>query len=293
MPNNLSTPQKSQTVKKVLILGCGDLGGRIATHLGSEAYQVTGLRRTIKPDTPWISYRHCDACNPDALGKVVSEGFDIIVVTMTPSERSDRGYQQAYVKTNEILIESLAKSRQSPELIIFVSSTAVYGQNDGSVVDELSLTAPESFSGKRLLEAENVIRHSGFPHVILRFSGIYGPGRTRLIEQVKQGKASSSGSYTNRIHVEDGAGFIAHLIRQTAPIEPIYLVTDSAPTPMAEVAHWIAGSLGIQNFYAQDAVNDRGNKRLNNARMLATGYRLRYPDFRAGYGEMLASYEGQ
>lgn len=287
MTNNLSTPPKSQTVKKVLILGCGDLGSRLAQHLNPELFQVTGLRRTYTPDNNHLRYLSCDVTDQAALGNVVAAGVDIVVITMTPAERSDSGYQQAYVQTNEVLLRALRDEKQSPELIVFVSSTAVYAQDDGSLVDETSSTHPESFSGKRLLEAENVLRDSEFAHVILRFSGIYGPGRRRLIEQVKQGKASPSASYTNRIHIEDGAGFIAHLINDTGSPASTYIVTDSTPTPMAEVTGWIAAHLGIKDFYSPEAVNERGNKRLSNARMLSTGYQLRYPDFRAGYAELL------
>lgn len=286
MPNNLSTSRKSQTGKKVLIIGCGDLGARLATHLDLEGYQVTGIRRRPIPNTPQLRYLSCDVNDGPAFEQIIAEGFNIIVITMTPAERSDYGYQQAYVRTSENLVRALAALNQSPELMLFVSSTAVYAQDDGSRVDESAPTAPESFSGKRLLEAENVIRASGFANVILRFSGIYGPGRHRLIEQVRQHKASASRGYTNRIHVEDGAGFIAHLIQRGASA-PIYIVTDSAPTPMVEVIDWIADQLGVIHAYSTEAVNERGNKRLDNALMLGTGFRLRYPDFRRGYAELL------
>jgi nucleoside-diphosphate-sugar epimerase len=288
MPNSLSTSRKSQTGKKVLIIGCGDLGARLATHLDLEGYQVTGIRRRPMPNTPQLRYLSCDVNDGPAFEQIIAEGFNIIVITMTPAERSDYGYQQAYVRTSENLVRALAALNQSPELILFVSSTAVYAQDDGSRVDESAPTAPESFSGKRLLEAENVIRASGFANVILRFSGIYGPGRHRLIEQVRQHKASASRGYTNRIHVEDGAGFIAHLIQRGASA-PIYIVTDSAPTPMVEVIDWIADQLGVIHAYSTEAVNERGNKRLDNALMLGTCFRLRYPDFRRGYAELLGT----
>lgn len=287
MTNDSIAPQTSQSSKKILIVGCGDIGHRLAGQLDVKRFQTTGIRRHCPPDTAYLRYQPCDANQPDELLNVVSQGFDIILITMTPAERSDAGYERAYVNTCKYLVAALTELNQRPELIIFVSSTAVYAQQDGSWVDENSPTEPTNFSGKRLLEAEAVIRHSGLPHTLLRLSGIYGPGRNRLIEQVVQQRASGSPDYTNRIHVDDCAGFIAHLINNYQDISPIYVVTDCAPTPMVEVVSWIAKRLGIEDFLSTEATNERGNKRLSNRRMLSTGYHLRYQSFRDGYTTLL------
>lgn len=282
------TPQE-----KLLIIGCGDIGERLAHQLDSGRYLVVGLRRTPPDDLPYLRYRRADATQAVALSTVLKdEQPDIIVISMTPTERSDAGYEQAYVQTCRNLIAGLKEHRLQPRLIIFVSSTAVYCQQDGSWIDETAQTEPDSFSGKRLLEAEQTLQLSGFAQCIVRFSGIYGPGRYRLIEQVKQGRASASPHYTNRIHADDCAGFLAHLIDQQrqSGIAPLYIGSDSAPAPMVEVVSWIAAQLGIESFIAPDAINERGNKRISNASLLASGYQLRYPDFRAGYTRLLEDY---
>lgn len=293
MANNLSTPQKSNSMKKVLIIGCGDIGSRLARHLDTNAYQITGIRRNCPQDTAKLRYRPCNTSDASALKATLEESFEIIVITMTPGERSDAGYEQAYVHTCKNLVNALTGLNQQPELIIFVSSTAVYAQDDGSWVDENSLAEPSGFSGKRLLEAEAVIHNSGFINTLVRFSGIYGPGRNRLIEQVKQQRASASWSHTNRIHAEDCAGFLAHLINQRKSLAPIYIATDSAPTPMVEVVSWIAEQLGVEDFLSTEATNERGNKKLNNALMLASGYKLRYETWQQGYAEMLDEKQEQ
>ncbi|WP_052417524.1 SDR family oxidoreductase [Cellvibrio mixtus] len=287
MTNNLSVPQNLQSMKKVLIVGCGDIGQRLARYLEHDDYKITGIRRNCPPDTLHIRYRSCDTSDYSAFKSVLEEGFNIIVITMTPAERSDAGYRQAYVQTCCYLVEALNALDLQPELIIFVSSTAVYAQDDGSWVDENSPTAPTGFSGKRLLEAEAIIHNSGFTNTVVRFSGIYGPGRNRLIEQVKQGRASASEHFTNRIHAEDCACFLAHLIKHTGSLAPVYIATDSHPTPMVDVVSWIAGKLGIKDFLSGEAVNERGNKQLNNELMRSTGYKLRYENFRQGYLEMI------
>lgn len=276
--------------EKLLIIGCGDIGQRLAQQLDPNRYQVTGLRRHPPVDLHHLRYLACDATQSGQLDRILgNEEFNVIVISMTPAERSDAGYEQAYVQTCRNLVAGLKQYQRQPRLVVFVSSTAVYGQNDGSWVDELSPTEPEGFSGKRLLEAEQVIRQSGFAHCSLRFSGIYGPGRNRLIEQVKQQRAPASTHYTNRIHADDCAGVLAHVIelQRRQDLAPVYLATDSSPTPMIDVVSWIAGQLGVEDFLSPDAVNERGNKRISNQRLLTSGYALRYPDFRTGYTELI------
>ena len=289
MTINPSSPEKC------LIIGCGDIGQRIARQLAPLGYQITGLRRSLTTDLPYLHYRQGDVGNPEQLHPLLAEGFDVIVISMTPDERSDAGYQRAYVNTCQNTVNGLQQPtlQQKPRLILFVSSSAVYAQQDGSWVDEASPCEPDSFSGKRLLEAEAVIARSGFAYAIVRSSGIYGPGRNRLIEQVLHKRASASQHFTNRIHAEDCAGFMVHLIEQAKhkSIEPIYIATDSCPTPMVEVVSWIASELGVTDFLSADAVNVRGNKRLSNRLMLATGYTLGYKDFRQGYGDMLEGFK--
>lgn len=284
---------------QVLILGCGDIGRRLADVLPASRFDITGLRRSPpqNPDQPeHLRYLSCDLSEPLALDSIIADqpgGFDIILITMTPGERGDEGYRQAYVHTCETLIASLKHHNQTPRLILLVSSTSVYGQQDGSWVDESSPTQPETFNGKRLLEAETVIRQSGFNHSIIRFSGIYGPGRTRLIEQVRQGRARLSASYTNRIHADDCAGVLAHLIEralQGVELQTTYIATDNQPTPMAEVVAWLAMQLKVNRaiFAPHDPASpDSGNKRCSNQALLKTGYHFRYPTYQAGYSTLL------
>lgn len=291
MPITQIDLQKS-LANRLLIIGCGDIGQRLAQKITPQGYQVTGLRRSLIADLPHLHYTVCDVTEADSLKPILATGFDVIVISMTPSERSDAGYQRAYVDTCRNLVHSLRALQQQPRLVIFVSSTGVYAQDDGSWINEDSPTTPETFSGKRLLEAEQIIADSGFTHTIVRFSGIYGPGRNRLIEQVVQQRASASSAYTNRIHADDCAGVLAYLIKQSEQqaLAPLYLATDSSPTPMVDVVSWIAAQLEIEKFLSLDATNERGNKRISNQRLLQCGYQFIYKDYQQGYTDMLKSY---
>jgi nucleoside-diphosphate-sugar epimerase len=279
-----------QQQEKLLILGCGDIGQRLAQCLPQDAYEVTGLRRNPPEDLPFLRYQACDVTNAEELAEVLKQGFAVIVISMTPSERSDSGYERAYVKTCRNLVGILGTQSLKPRLLIFVSSTAVYGQLDGGWVDESSPTEPEGFSGQRLLEAEGIIQNSGYPNTIVRFSGIYGPNRNRLIEQVKQKRASASTHFTNRIHADDCARSLAHLIelsRKGEKLHSVYLATDSAPAPMLEVVTWLAKQMGVTEFLSEAATNERGNKRCSNQRLLDSGFVFRYPSFKDGYAELI------
>ncbi len=281
---------QSLSKEQVLIVGCGDIGQRLAQCLPQDTYEVTGLRRTPSEDTAFLHYQACDVTDSQQLAQVLQHNFDVVVVTMTPSERSDAGYERAYVQTCQNLVTALRAQAQKSPLLVFVSSSAVYGQMDASWVDEASPTLPDGFSGKRLLEAEALIKNSGFAYTIVRFSGIYGPNRNRLIEQVRQAKASASTHFTNRIHADDCARSLAHLIelhRQGKPIAPLYLASDSSPAPMLEVVTWLAEQMGVENFLSDAATNERGNKRCSNQRLLDSGFEFRYPSFKDGYAELI------
>jgi nucleoside-diphosphate-sugar epimerase len=282
---------QSLSKEQVLIVGCGDIGRRLAHWLPQDKYEVTGLRRNPPENLPFLRYQACDVTNASEFGEILRQDFAVIVISMTPSERSDTGYQRAYVQTCQNLVDALQAQSLKPRLLIFVSSSAVYGQLDGSWVDESSPTEPDSFSGKRLLEAEAIIQNSGFSSTIVRFSGIYGPNRNRLIEQVRQKKASASPYITNRIHADDCAGSLAHLIelnRDGLDVLPIYLATDNLPIAMIDVVTWLAQQMGVTDFLSDQATNERGNKRCSNQRLLDSGYVFHYPTFKEGYAAVLA-----
>ena len=102
----------------------------------------------------------------------------------------DPHYRRAYVDGPRALVEALAGQAKPPGRIVMVSSTAVFAQQAGEWVDETSPTEPTHFSGRRLLEGEQVIRSGPIPATVVRLAGIYGPRRTRLVERVRSGAAT-------------------------------------------------------------------------------------------------------
>jgi nucleoside-diphosphate-sugar epimerase len=276
-------------MKRLLIAGCGDLGIRLARRLNTEEWSVHGLRRNTQALPASIHPVRADLLDPSSL-KGVAEHWDAVVYQATPDERTPEAYRNAYVRGLDNLSSQCTTNR-----LVFVSSTAVFGQARGEWVDERSSTQPDAFSGQTLLEAEAVAtRASG---VTVRFSGIYGPGRDFLIRSLRSGRAQCRAvppQWTNRIHSEDCAGVLAHLLELENPAD-VYCASDSRPAPRCEVLDWLARQLDLPRPVREVLDCDENGeeidqgKRVCNHRLLESGFEFQYPDYITGYRELLAS----
>lgn len=272
--------------EKLLIIGCGDLGQRLAGISARRGIDVTGIRRRIPAGPPQagLSFIRADYTRQDDLVRVLARGYDRIVLCPTPAERSDPGYRLGFVQLAGNLVQALAG--QIPvKQILWVGSTSVYGQCRGEWIDESSPTHPVRYQGKRLLEAEALLRAAPLPVTIARLAGIYGPGRNRLINSLRTGRAKASAAFTNRIHIEDAARALDHLLYEVREPEELYLISDGEAASQQEVLSWLAARLGAAPPVWEDS--DRLNKRIANRRLLGTGFRLSYPDFKAGFGSFI------
>lgn len=267
-------------------IGCGDLGTDIGTTLSAEGWQVIGVRRRPVADSPFPQVALDVLAEPERLKDLPAP--DHVVYTVTPSQRIEAAYRAAYVEGVRHVLAALP-----PDLrrFMLVSSTGVYHQTHGEWVDETSPANPEGFSGRALLEGETLVQHSGLPATIVRLSGLYGPGRWRLIDRARQQMPAvkTPPTWTNRIHREDAVGFIAHLLRQShagEPLQDLYLGTDDVPATEWDVMCAIHEMLGLPPPTEKPGSDDQ-NKRLRNTRMKETGYALRYPGYREGYADMI------
>jgi nucleoside-diphosphate-sugar epimerase len=168
---------------------------------------------------------------------------------------------------------------------------------DGSWVTEESQTEPDSATSQVLRQTEreliNAHLAAGFPSIIVRASGIYGPERGHLFKQYLRGEATMRGegsSWINMVHVDDLAAALAHLIDHGKPGE-IYNGTDNEPVTQGDFYRWLSERLRRQmpQQAAADANRKRGltNKRVSNAKLVSTGFRFVYPTFREGYAAEL------
>lgn len=271
-----------------LLIGAGDIASRLCPLLQEAGFKVTGVRRRASTSSVFDAIEQADISIQKDCERVVSTRPAVIVITLTPDDYSDTGYEHGYVKPAKVLANILAKMKDYRPLVIFVSSTSVYGQTHGEWVNEQSDTLPQGFSGKRLLEAERALAESSQNYCVVRFSGIYGPGRERLLTRIKQKTVKLTAAWTNRIHSDDCAGFLAHLIKQFnggEELELVYIGTDNMPARQADVIQFIANEYGITLEQPNDieVVENAQGKRLSNQQLLRSGYTLNVADYLQGY----------
>ena len=282
---------------RVLIAGCGDVGTTLGLALAADGDEVVGLRRHPEQLPAPIVPARADLRTGDGLGQAARD-VSVLVYAAAADGFTDDAYRDAYVVGLRNVLDALRAAHAPLERVLFTSSTAVYAQGDGGWVDETAATEPGGFSGKRLLEAEALLLGSGVTASVLRLAGIYGPGRTRLIDEVRSGRATVPDegvpTYTNRIHVADCAGAARHLLRlPAARAQGVWLGVDHEPCDRAVVLDWLADRLGVAHprrvAVAPAPARQRGgNKRCSNAKLVGAGYEFRFPTFREGYADVLA-----
>ena len=277
---------------RIVIAGCGDLGTAAGTLLNGDGHEVFGVRRRSGPIADGITPICADLGEPSQLQALPAD-VAVLIYSAAADGFTDDAYQSAYVSGLRNMLHALDSERLTR--VIFVSSTSVYAQDDGGWVTEQSPTQPSGFSGQRLLQAEALVNARECETSIVRFGGIYGAGRTRLLKQVRAGARCRDEpvQWTNRIHRDDCAGVMRHLVGLDAP-EKLYLGVDCEPAGQCTVLRWLAQEMGAPEPVEAPAEDDSprrrrgGNKRCSNQRLLDSGYEFLYPSFRQGYAQMLA-----
>jgi nucleoside-diphosphate-sugar epimerase len=276
---------------KILIVGCGDLGGTVATQLSAMNIQVTGVRRSDAAISG-VEIIQADITDVSSLEVLKPIQPDILIYCVAANGQTDEQYKANYV---DGLRNVLATQSENPSLkhVFFVSSTRVYGQKTDALLDESMPAIAADFGGERLLEAEALLNNLSCNTTVLRLSGIYGAGRLRMINLAKSSQNwPAQNSWSNRIHKDDAAAFMVFLVLKVLASKPVgtcYIVTDSKPSTQYEVLSWIANQLQISSDITTPVIE--GGKRLSNQSMLSTGFQLQYPDFMAGYRALLAAIE--
>ena len=273
----------------VLIAGCGDLGTEVGLRLAARGEHVIGWRRSAErlPDT-------IDGASVDLTRELptIPVDTDVVVIATAASGRTEEAYRSAYVDATRNVLDALTRDGVHPRRILFVSSTAVYGDFDGGWVTEESPAESTAPTARLIRETEQLLLGSAFggAGLALRLSGIYGPGRTRLIDQVRNGAAvlPAEPQWTNRIHRDDAAAAIVHLVTRVAAPAPIYLGSDELPADLAEVLQFLAVELGLPEPPRGEAASARGGaRRVDSTLLRSTGFAFSYPTFREGYRAVL------
>lgn len=274
-------------MSRILIAGCGDIGAATGELLAEDGHEVVGLKRNPPVNHSKINYIKADITSADDLRNLDAR-FDLVIYILSPDERDEESYNKVFGYGLANLLDVFRRNKATSRFL-FVSSTSVYGQSHGEWVDEESATDPKTATGRIILTAENIILSSSSNNCVIRFSGIYGRSRSRLLDTVMQGGQVQYKPpyYTNRIYRGDCIGvlrFMAGKMLTGARLEQVYLATDDDPAPKWDVYNYLAGKMGVDR--PQKQVLEPGseqNRRCSNKRLKKLGYKFAYSSYRDGY----------
>ena len=283
---------------RVLIVGCGYVGLPLGAELVRQGHEVFGLRRSAADElkTAGIIPLTADVTKLEELKKLPRD-FDWVVNCVAAGGDAEN-YRQVYFEGTKNLIDWLTPD--PPQKFIYTSSTSVYAQNDGSLVMETSATEPLAETSKILVETERLllaaVSERGFPAVILRAAGIYGPERGHWFKQFLKGHAKIEGDgarFLNMIHRDDLVGVIIAALKNGHAGE-IYNAVDNEPVTQLDFFKWLAATLkkDLPPNEPENLNRRRGvtNKRVSNQKLKReSGYQFKYPHFRSGYGAEIIS----
>ena len=274
------------STQKFLIVGQGDIGLPVTNKLAENDLNVTGLARGARHQyalNKKATFMQADAL---MLSAEQLQGFTHIAIIVTPDEYSASGYQNSYLAINQHFAK-LASQLTKLERIVFISSTGVYGQDNGEWIDEDTIpVTPEREASKVILQAEQALQQGfGKRAIIIRPSGIYGRERLMRLRKVKEQEKEpiAAEHWSNRIMDYDLVNIIANALTCDAP-KPMYLATDYAPVTTFELTRWLSKKVGETPPAVDDTKTAVTGKRLHSNIPLAW---LDYPDWQVGYRDIL------
>lgn len=268
----------------VLIIGCGYLGMRAAkawVSAGRRVYALTRGRADLLRAhgvEPVVG----DVLDPDSLTKLPHT--DTVLYAIGLDRTAGRSMREVYVQGLENVFQAHGQHAVGFMQFLYISSTSVYGQTDGSWIDETSPTEPFEESGRVVLEAEQTLRGYRPDAVVLRFAGIYGPGRVLRRASLLKGEPvpGDPERFLNLIHVDDG---VRAVLAAEARAEPgqTYLIADDHPPTRREFFTRTAEMIGAPPPTFDGSGGAEANRRVSNAKAKRElGFTPRYPNFREG-----------
>lgn len=228
-----------------------------------------------------------DLAEPWQAGKL--DGFDSVLYSVGFDRAGVHSMREVYVDGLRQVLAHLAETRR----LIYVSSTGVYGDAEGELIDERSECHPQREGGRLCLEAEQLIRESDVAPVslVLRAAGIYGPGRIPNRSALEKSGALQvePDSWLNLIHVEDLASVIEHASDNVLPHD-LYNVADGCPVQRRDYYGYLGKTLGMAApqfapIQPEGGEPRRGssNKRIDASQLHdECPIRFRFPSYREG-----------
>lgn len=277
-------------LESLLVIGAGYIGFEAALEARKKGFQVYALARSeekkkILQDRGIVPLDG-DLAAPESLPEFPC--VQRVLFSAAPDGHTERDYEQIYVRGLQAVLDRLTQADQ----IVWISSTSVWGDEPQGVVDESVIPSPRGAKPQLLLDAERRVLSSRFPAMVLRLSGIYGPGRNRLaaFREGRWPEPETPLRYLNLIHREDIVRVIDFLFERGEPGE-IYIGTDCEPVLNREMAQWLAVHFPRTQPPASFSGKEPAGKRCSSFKLQAMGFDFRYPSFREGYRGLITAYE--
>ena len=291
--------------KRLVIFGCGYVGTALARAAVAAGAQVAALTRN--PDKAaalralgLAKVVVAELSSADWHGEIAG-GADHVVNCVSSGGGGTDGYRQSYVAGMQSILAWAARGGAPAGTLVYTSSTAVYPQGGGALVEESAPAEGATPNGAIIRESETLLQNASAQACqrwfILRLAGIYGPGRHHLLDQLRTGATQLGGLGSHRLnlaHRDDiVTAILACLSAPAAVRNEVFNVADSAPAPREEVVRWLAGRLGrpVPGFDGGGTARRGGapmpDRVILNAKIQRVlGWKPQYPDYRTGFDEI-------
>lgn len=270
----------------VLLAGCGDVGTALGLRLAERGVRAVGVRRRADALPESLEPVSLDLTDP---GEAVLPVADAVVVTLTADGRDATAYERTYLGALRGL--HLALPSDAAPRVVLVSSTGVLSGTDGEVVTEATPPDPQRATAHVLLAAEELAADLFPDLVIVRPAGIYGPGRTSLIERVRTATPVTHRRVTNRIHRDDLVTVLSTVLDAPEPPRLLHAVDHDA-AQLGDVVTHLAARLGVEVPPDNSPAGEGPLGKIIDGALvhsLVPRSRWRYPTFREGYDALLGA----
>ena len=278
------------STQNLLIIGQGDIGLPVTNKLAQDGFNVTGLARRERHHYALDANAKFLQADALTLSAEQLQDFTAIAIIVTPDEYSTSGYHDSYLAISQHLA-TLADKLTNLMRVVFISSTGVYGQDNGAWIDEdTAPVTPEREASQVILQAEQALQKGfGTKAIIIRPSGIYGRKRLMRLRKARepQKEPVAAAHWSNRIMDRDLVTIIANVMTISMP-KQLYIATDYAPVTTFELGSWLSEQIGEVPPVIDDSKRAVTGKRLHSNIPLAW---LSYPDWQVGYRDILQYQE--
>ena len=286
--------------KRAVIFGAGYVGGAVAERLVASGAEVFALTRNAgrAAELRGRGVSVCEAQLADLArwGDRVPSEVDFVLNAVGAGGGGVEGYRASYVRGFEALL-TWAERVSARATLVYTSSTSVYPQSGGLIVDETVPIGGEDERTQLLIEAERLAQRWPGGATVLRLAGLYGPGRHHLLDQLRQGVDVMSGRPEVRLNLAHRDDVLAAVLAAWRQPEraagEVFNVADDAATAKATVVGWLAQRLerSVPAFSGEPAPGRRRvtpDRVISNAKLKTRlGWRPLYPSFREGYERLL------